>query len=281
MAGYQPARDAVGESVAEFMERRRREIAQLGHDAESAGREAWAAATRAGENIWAGTPSDVRTLGARAIDRGATPVAISTPPIGIAGPTPPAVRDGGGTVEYGALRANLPSVQEMAELRRQQAEFAKTTRQIDLQNSWFAAPVLAAPLAVMGLEGAGAWAARAAGQEAKQGVVNFIEREPYLRVGDNWATRAGRRAHAALRERLDQKPGWDYEPDVPQLGPRLLKPDVGAPARNPAFPEARFQMEMKPNSPTGRRAGARAAQKYEKGTGNKTRVIYYNPGDFI
>ncbi|HEX2802305.1 MAG TPA: hypothetical protein VHN73_09605, partial [Phenylobacterium sp.] len=259
------------------------EVAQWGRDAESAGREAWAAATRVGDSIPAATPNDVRLLGARVLNRSARRVGILTPPEGIAGPTPtsPAIRDSGGTVEYGALRAVRPSDQDLAELRRQQAEFAKTTRQIDLRNSWFAAPVLAAPLAVMGLEVAGAWSARAIGREAKQAAVNFVEREPYLRVGDNWATRAGRRAHAALRERLDQKPGWAYEPDVPQLGPRQLKPDVGAPARNPAFPKERFQMEMKPNTPTGRRAGARAAQKYEEGTGNKTRVIYYNPGDFI
>jgi hypothetical protein len=184
-------------------------------------------------------------------------------------------------VEYGALHVDLPSDQEMAELRRQQAAFSKTARQIDIQNSWFAAPALAAPLAVMGLEAAGGWILGEAAPGLERGVANFLGREPYIRVGDNWATRAGRRAHAALKERLAQKPGWDYEPDVRQLGPRPLKPDVGAPARKPEYPEERFQMELKPNTATGKRAGARAVRKYEKGTGNKTRVIYYNPADFI
>jgi hypothetical protein len=127
------------------------------------------------------------------------PVFAMRPPLA-GGPTaPPSKADG--VITYGALRAPAPSDQELAELRRQQAAFSDTTRKIDLQNSWFAAPVLAAPLAVMGLEGAAAWAARSALPEAEQAVLEFIERDPYPRVGDNWATRAGRRAHAALKER--------------------------------------------------------------------------------
>jgi hypothetical protein len=38
--------------------------------------------------------------------------------------------------------------------RRQQAEFARITRDIDEQNSWFAIPALAPVGAVLGLEGA-------------------------------------------------------------------------------------------------------------------------------
>jgi hypothetical protein len=68
MAGYQPARSAVGESVAEFMERRRREVALLGHDARAAGHKTWAAATRAGDLV-AAEPSDVLALGVRALGR--------------------------------------------------------------------------------------------------------------------------------------------------------------------------------------------------------------------
>jgi hypothetical protein len=64
----------------------------------------------------------------------------------------------------------------LAELRRQQAAFADTTRKIDLQSGWFAAPVLAAPLAVMGLEGATAWAARTALPKAEQAALQFVER---------------------------------------------------------------------------------------------------------
>ncbi|WP_332765495.1 hypothetical protein [Phenylobacterium sp.] len=40
-------------------------------------------------------------------------------------------------------------------------------------------------------------------------------------------------------------------------------------------------MELKPNTPSGRAAAARAAKKYETETGNKTRSIYYDPKDFL
>jgi hypothetical protein len=187
----------------------------------------------------------------------------------------------GRTIAYGALRAPAPSDQELAELRRQQAAFSDTTRKIDLQNSWFAAPVLAAPLAVMGLEGAAAWAARSALPEAEQAALQFVERDPYLRVGDNWATRAGRRAHAALKERLAQKPGWEYEPKLPREGQRPLKPDMGTPKRDPIDPTKRKYIEYKPDSPSGRAAGARALQKYRDVTRDPVRLLFYNLKDFI
>jgi hypothetical protein len=87
----------------------------------------------------------------------------------------------GQTITYGALRAPAPSDDELTELRRRQATFADTTRKIDLQNSWFAAPELAAPLAVMGLEGAAAWAARTALPEIEQAPLQFVDREAWQR----------------------------------------------------------------------------------------------------
>ena len=189
---------------------------------------------------------------------------------------------GGPRIAYGTLRANAPSDQELAELRRQQAAFANTARQIDIQNSWLAAPVLAAPLAAMGLEGIGALAGRALVRPAEEAVLNFFEREPYLRVGDNWATRAGRRAHDALKERVAQKPGWESEPRVPLRDGRILRPDVRTPPRirAPGEDPKPFQMELKPNTPSGRQAAARAVKKY-KDTGAKTRPIFYDPKPFI
>ena len=184
-------------------------------------------------------------------------------------------------IAYSALRAPAPSDQELAELRRQQAAFGETTRKIDLQNSWFAAPALAAPLAVLGLESAAAWAARGALPEIKRAPFEFLEGEPYLRVGDNWATRAGRRAHAALKERIAQKPGWDYEPDLPRPGQRPLKPDIGTPPRNPEFPEKRKYIELKPDSPSGRAAGARAVKRYQEVTKDPVRLLFYRLKDFL
>lgn len=294
MAGFQRARSAVGESVAEFMERRRREVAQLGPDAAAAGHEAWAAATRAGDNLLAATPSDVRALGARMLGEKSTPMsgvertASAIGPALAPRPNQPrytssivAAKNDGGTIAYGELRAALPSDQELAELRRQQAAFGKTTREIDIRNSLFAAPVLAAPLAVMGLEAAGALAGRALARPAGEAALDFVEREPFRRVGDNWATRAGRRAHQALRERLDQKPGWEYEPRIKRPGERPLKPDGGTPPRNPLKPEERNYVELKPNTPSGRTAAERAVKRYLEASDRRVRKIFYDPGDFM
>ncbi len=197
-------------------------------------------------------------------------------------PTRPAPHPGsGGVVQYGALQAPLPSDQDLAELRRQQAAFSDTTRKIDLQNSWFAAPALAAPLLALGLGAAGEWATGELAPEAEQAVANFVERDPYLRVGDNWATRAGRRAHAALKQRLAEKPGWKYEPRIERPGDPALKPDVGGPQRNPLDPRSRKLMELKPNTPSGRAAAARAVKRYFDATGRIVRPIFYDQRPFI
>lgn len=39
-------------------------------------------------------------------------------------------------------------------------------------------------------------------------------------------------------------------------------------------------MELKPNTPSGRKAGAAAVPKYEQATGEKARVIYYDPRNY-
>ena len=171
---------------------------------------------------------------------------------------------------------------DIAELRRQQAEFKKTERAISRDNAWMAIPALAPVAAVAGLEGAAYVAGRLAPVVARQAPLVLERADPYLRVGDNWATRAGRRAHAALKERVAQKPGWKSEPKVELEDGRILRPDVRTPprVRAPGEEPQPFQMELKPNTPAGRAAGGRALKKYEA-TGVKTRVIYYNPKPFI
>ncbi|UTP40249.1 hypothetical protein M9M90_03480 [Phenylobacterium sp. LH3H17] len=171
--------------------------------------------------------------------------------------------------------------EDLTELRREQEALRKVVHAESQKNSWMAVPALAPAAVIMGIEGAGAIAARLAGPQLKRLPLELIEREPFRRVGDNWATRAGRRAHDALRDRLEGKPGWDYEPTMVGKSGRTPKPDVGAPARNPAFPYKRRLMELKPDTPSGRAAAIRAARKYLGETGNKTRPIYYNPKDFL
>lgn len=46
-------------------------------------------------------------------------------------------------------------------------------------------------------------------------------------------------------------------------------PDGITPSRRP--------LELKPNTPSGRKQGAKQLKKYEDATGKKGRVIYYDP----
>lgn len=171
---------------------------------------------------------------------------------------------------------------DVADLRRQQAEFKKTERAISRDNAWMAGPVLAPVVAVAGLGSAAFIAGRLAPAAARQAPLVFQRAEPYLRVGDNWATRAGRRAHSALKERIAQKPGWQSEPTVQLKDGRILRPDVRTPprVRGPDRKPEPFQMELKPNTRSGRAAAARAIKKYEA-TGVKSRPIFYDPKPFI
>jgi hypothetical protein len=175
-----------------------------------------------------------------------------------------------------------PAADDVIELRRRQMEFEKTRRAISRENAWMAVPALAPAAAVLGLEAAGMIASRLAPAAIQRAPLQLVQRAPHLRVGDNWATRAGRRARAELRERVAQKPGWDPEPTVSLAGSRIVRPDVRTPSRVRVAgrkPEP-FQMELKPNTPSGQRAAARAIKKYE-GTGIKTRPIFYDPKPFL
>lgn len=133
----------------------------------------------------------------------------------------------------------------------------------------------------MGLEGLGALAGRSVVRPVEEAVLDFIKQDPYLRVGDNWATRVGRRAHDWLEEQLDAKEGWEYEPRLERPGKRPLKPDAGTPQRNPLKPEERYYLELKPNTPSGRAAAARAVKRYKGVTDQEVRPIYYDPKDFM
>jgi hypothetical protein len=147
------------------------------------------------------------------------------------------------TISYGALREPAPTDGELADLRGKQAAFGDVTRKIDLQNAWFAAPVLAASALPFLPEAAARWVIGEGAPEAGQAITNFVERDRYLRAGENYATKAGRRAHAWLEDRLASKPGWEYEPDVPGPSARPLKPDVGTPQRNPENLAKRYYLE--------------------------------------
>lgn len=243
------------EGVDAWIARRNAERAKANGN-EAQGRLRWADSTRSGWNLAAPRPSDVAALGGQA-----SPVSRMS-----AGTS--------GEIHYGALTAELPSEGELKDLRRRQADFAKVARQVDVQNSWFAAPVLAAPLAAMSVSGL---IPGAIAHQAGRAAFDFIEHDPYLRVGDNWSTRIGRRAHAVFKTRVEAKEGWKSEPKIDRPGQRPLRPDGGAPQRNPEDLEKRFFLELKPDTPTGRAAAARAVRRYKVASGQRTRAIFYDP----
>jgi hypothetical protein len=82
-------------------------------------------------------------------------------------------------VEYGALYAPPPN--DLAELRRQQAEFARTTEDLDRQNWWMAIPALA-PFALPAADAIAALGLRAtAGAVLPKKPLDLSELEPWQR----------------------------------------------------------------------------------------------------
>jgi hypothetical protein len=90
-----------------------------------------------------------------------------------------------------------------------------------------------------------------------------------VRGGESAAAAAGRQAHKRLSERVAQKAGWRSEPRLQGADGKIYKPDV-------VTPNGRI-LELKPNTPSGRSAGARQIRIYEEQLGMRGRVIYYDP----
>lgn len=189
------------------------------------------------------------------------------------------IGDDGASGDAG-LQARMyrPSDAEVAGLRREQAVARDNARAASRENAWMAVPALAP----VGVAGALGLAARMAPAAVEAAPLVLTKRDPYLRVGDNWATRAGRRAHAQFKAKVEAKGGgWHADRNVALEGQPQRRPDALTPARNPIHPKKRHYLELKPDTPTGRAAGRRAIEKYQTPDGNKTRVIYYKPKDFI
>jgi hypothetical protein len=170
---------------------------------------------------------------------------------------------------------------DLTELRRQQEAFHRVRSDLDVQNSWLALPVLAAEAGLLGVGVGGSGVAAMAAPAARQATHLLTEKDLYPKVGDFWATRIGRRAHKALAERVRQKPDWDAERNIPAASGGKVRPDVLGPIRpKPGRPKARYLMDLKPNTLSGRRAAARTAKRYKAETDHKTRGIFYDPKDF-
>jgi hypothetical protein len=88
------------------------------------------------------------------------------------------------------------------------------------------------------------------------------------RGGENAAAAYGRQAHAEFGQRITAK-GWEYEPRLLGADGKYYKPDGLTPRG--------YILELKPNTPSGRAAGASQMKNYQEQLGVKGRVIYYDP----
>lgn len=170
---------------------------------------------------------------------------------------------------YNARHASDP----LAELRREQAEFRKARDAAANENAWMAVPALGPAAVVLALEAPLVLAGRTATAVQNLNPQLF---KPFTQVGETWATRMGRRAHKVLEERIAGKGGWSYNQRLPDSP---LRPDVRTPPRvRKAGEEPKhYYLELKPNTPRGRRAGRSQVKKYEAIKGVKARAIYYDP----
>ncbi len=84
------------------------------------------------------------------------------------------------------------------------------------------------------------------------------------------AAAEGRRQHREFAKKVKNKEGWKSEKTVtnPQTGKRV-RPDALSRRDKP--------VELKPNTPSGRKRGAKDLKEQESATGKKGRVVYYEP----
>lgn len=68
--------------------------------------------------------------------------------------------------------------------------------------------------------------------------------------------------------------GWTPTPQLfdPETG-NMLIPDAVTPSNHP--------VELKPNTPSGKRQGAKQIKAYEKAMQTNGRVVYYDPLNFL
>ena len=88
-----------------------------------------------------------------------------------------------------------------------------------------------------------------------------------LRGGESAAAALGRARHAELAKKARAK-GWTAETRI-EIGKHTIQPDI--------VTKSGRIIELKPNTPSGRRAGAAQIERYKKLLRKNGRVIYYDP----
>jgi hypothetical protein len=176
---------------------------------------------------------------------------------------------------FGDIPAMSP--EEESELRRQQRAFSREAERADIQNSWFAGLTLLPVAAALGLEAT-----------AAVGLAPLLRRPGLLDLrhprrfwpGNNPFAQIGKLADKRLLARVAEKPNWKSQMTI-TTKKGTVRPDASTPTKNPLDDTARYHLELKPKTPSGRRAAARAVKRTTEITGRKTRAIYYDPEDFM
>jgi hypothetical protein len=84
------------------------------------------------------------------------------------------------------------------------------------------------------------------------------------------AAARGRKWHRWFALKVKGKRGWQSEP-------RLMDPKTGKIVIPDAITSSGRPLELKPNTPSGRAKGKQQLPQYERATGKKGRVVYYDP----
>ncbi len=112
-------------------------------------------------------------------------------------------------------------------------------------------------------------AEQVAKREAKNALQEQGKKHANKTSGDNPYAQKGRQAHDQFKQKARQK-GWDVEQE-------LIDPATGKKCRPDAITPKGHPVELKPNTPSGRRRGKKQIEKYERAAGKRGRVIYYTP----
>ncbi len=115
--------------------------------------------------------------------------------------------------------------------------------------------------------GGGGGGGRASGSRSTSSNVQKGAANPKVKK----SIKKGKKAHKEFAKKVKGKKGWQSEPQNlidPATGKKVI-PDAVTPSGRP--------VELKPNTPSGRRQGRRQLRKYERATGKKGKVIYYDP----
>jgi uncharacterized protein RhaS with RHS repeats len=115
-------------------------------------------------------------------------------------------------------------------------------------------------------------AEQAAKREAKNALQEQGKKVAYKTSGDNPYAQRGREIHKQFEKEAKAK-GWDTE----RKKTKRVDPKTGRNVYPDAIDECGRPVELKPDTPSGRRRAKTQGEKYKRATGKDPVIIYYDP----